>query len=173
METFPVLRSLVRGLALSSSLLLVSCDKENCETLRDELYTQKLSWQACRVDSDCEIIGGNTSDCTGILSCNLAVNSHFVLEAERRIASLPEETVECHRCGSPNCPEGEIAYCDPAYRRCVIVKAFIDGGKPAAGFAPGGAPGTGGFSGEGGDLGAGGSSGSPGDGSLQTPSPQQ
>ena len=164
--TKPMERILLRSLATMTVFLsgsaLVSCDKENCESLRDELYAQKLTWQECRTSTDCQLVGGNGQDCTGIMSCNLAVNVKFRKEAERRIASLPEETVDCHRCGSPNCPEGEIAYCDPNYHRCTIVKEFIGDGSPSGGFSSGGRPAAGGQSGTGGLEGTGGSSGGSG-----------
>ncbi|HVW29692.1 MAG TPA: hypothetical protein VHC69_30220 [Polyangiaceae bacterium] len=156
---------LLRVAALLSGSLLVMCDNADCEKLRDDLYADRLRWQACEEDSDCEIIGGNTADCTGIFSCNLAVNAHSVKDAERRIASLPEESVDCHKCNSPNCPDGEIALCDSVYKRCIIVKDVTDG-RATSDYTPntGGVPATGGTdstgaAGLGADSGAGGTGG--------------
>jgi len=109
-------------------LPLTQCNVDNCEKKRDELSVIKHTWERCDRDVDCLIIGGNTSDCTGVLACNLAVNRLYRDQAERRIASLPEETVDCVRCASPNCPEGELAVCEPISHECIIVKDVIDGG---------------------------------------------
>src|SRR5215471_19127455 len=157
MEPFALLRSLGRAALLLSGAMLLHCDNASCEKLRDDLYAQKLTWQACKTSLDCEIIGGNMADCSGVMSCNLAINVRYRKEAERRIASLPEESVDCHKCGSPNCPEGEIPYCDPVIKTCTIVKDFLGegGGIPTMGFTSGGARGSGG-------TGSGGSPGSSG-----------
>jgi hypothetical protein len=162
------LRSLAKATVFLSGFALVNCDNANCESMRDDLYALKLSWQDCKSTDECQLVGGNGQDCTGIMSCNMAVNVKFVKEADRRIASLPEETVQCHKCGSPNCPEGELVYCEPHYHRCIVVKEFIDMGPPSSGFSSGGRPETGGQSATGGLGGSGGNSGTGGDG-LQPP----
>src|SRR5215471_16781838 len=138
MEPFALLRSLGRAALLLSGAMLLHCDNASCEKLRDDLYAQKLTWQACKTSLDCEIIGGNMGDCSGVMSCNLAINVRYRKEAERRIASLPEESVDCHKCGSPNCPEGGIPYCDPVIKTCTIVKDFLGegGGIPTMGSLP-------------------------------------
>lgn len=152
----------LRAAAVLSGLLGITCDNADCEKLRDDLYTDRLKWEGCDQDEDCELVGGNTSDCTGIFSCNLGVNSRYVKDAVRRIASLPEESVDCHKCGSPNCPEGNIVVCDPAYHRCIVVKELVNGGGASV-YLPtkstGGSTGTGGATdipGAGGDTGTGG-----------------
>jgi hypothetical protein len=160
MERFA--RSLARATVFLSGFALVDCENANCESLRDDLYAQKLSWQECRTSADCQLVGGNGLDCTGIMSCNMAINVRFRKEAERRIASLPEETVDCKKCGSPNCPEGDIPYCDQVNHRCLVVKEIIDTGPPNMGF--GGRPETGGEAGVGGEAASGGSSGTGGEG---------
>jgi uncharacterized membrane protein YgcG len=171
MKSLALYRSIASAALVLSGLSLLHCDKANCESLRDDLYAQKLAWQQCKTSADCQIIGGNTQDCTGILSCNLAINVRHREEAERRIASLPEESVECHKCGSPNCPTGDIPYCDPATHTCVVVDSFLggDGGAsmgfepPATGGRGSGGSGSGGYAGSGGSGGSGGSAGLPAD----------
>jgi hypothetical protein len=122
-----------RSLALSLLVLCAvaasfatSCNVSHCEDLRDELSALKQKWQACQTDFDCTIVGGNVKDCTGILSCNTAVNKLHRLEAERRIASLPEETVDCVLCKSPNCVDGIIPLCDQTTKTCIIVTEIIE-----------------------------------------------
>lgn len=113
----------------------IQCNNADCEALRDELYLAKLEWEACKTHADCMLIGGNTKDCTGVFSCNLAINRSRRQEAERRILSLPEETADCIECASPNCPEGEIAFCEPVSHRCLIVKEILDGGLASVSYA--------------------------------------
>jgi hypothetical protein len=124
-----------------------SCNTAHCEDLRDELFALKKKWQACATDADCFLVGGNVKDCTGILSCNTAVNKMYRRDAERRIASLPEETVDCMLCQSPNCEHGMITLCEPTTKACIIVTELLeppDAGveEPDAGEMPdaGGVP---------------------------------
>jgi hypothetical protein len=72
-------------------------------------------------------------------------------DAERRIASLPEETVDCMACKGPNCISGEITLCEPVTKTCIIVTEILDGGTtpppsgmPDAGDMPAGSLGDGG-----------------------------
>ena len=104
-----------------AALLTTSCNVQHCETLRDDLSAQKQTWQTCQADSDCTIVGGNTKDCTGIFYCNTPINRVHREEAERRIASLPEETVDCIECKGPNCISGTIPLCDQVTKTCIIV----------------------------------------------------
>lgn len=155
--------------ALLASILLVAlpgiqCNKASCEDLRDELHAQKLVWQACESDLDCVIVGGSTRDCSGIMSCNFAVHRKFRGDAERRIASLPEETQDCFECASPNCESGELPHCEPVSGRCLVVTRLVevDGGSTiGGGFVPpaGGAGRNNGDVGGSGNAGTGGSGG--------------
>jgi hypothetical protein len=115
-------------------LPFVGCNHSNCEVLRDDLYAQKLKWQQCDSDLDCMEIGGNSKDCTGILSCNLSINRRYRDEAVRRIASLPEDSVDCMLCVSPNCEEGMISICEPVTKQCLLVTKILDGGAASASF---------------------------------------
>jgi uncharacterized membrane protein YgcG len=137
--------------------LTMSCNNANCEHLRDELFAKKTTWQECVRDEDCIKVGGNGKDCTGILSCDFAVNRVYRDAAERRVASLPQESVDCTECSTPNCVAGDIAMCEPVTHQCIIVTGILDDGTGGNGSpeASGGS-GTGG-SGSGGS----GSGGSP------------
>jgi hypothetical protein len=125
-------------------MLIASCNTQHCERLRDELFAQKLKWQACESNVDCIIVAGNNKDCTGVLSCQIAVNREYRPEAERRIASLPEETVDCMECQSPGCVDGDIPFCEPTTKQCIIVTRILDDGSPATSIVPpdGGAGGS-------------------------------
>lgn len=114
----------------------IQCNRSNCEDLRDELHAQKLGWQSCEQHEDCIIVGGNTADCTGIMSCNFAVNRQYRHAADRRVASLPEETADCFECASPNCIRGEITLCEPVSGRCIIVTEILDDGSSQAAAEP-------------------------------------
>jgi hypothetical protein len=127
------------------AMLGTQCNKAHCEDLRDDLFALRRSWQTCQQHSDCILVGGNPADCTGILSCNLAVNRGKRLEAQRRIASLPEETLDCMECQSPNCERGNLTYCEPVTHLCIVVTEIVDldAGVLKMDLAP---PGTGGRS---------------------------
>jgi hypothetical protein len=127
------------------AMLGTQCNKAHCEDLRDELFALRRSWQTCQQHSDCILVGGNPGDCTGILSCNLAVNRGKRLEAERRIASLPEETLDCMECQPPNCEKGEMVYCEPVTHLCIVITDVVDldAGVLKVDLSP---PGTGGRS---------------------------
>lgn len=134
------------------ALLGVRCNSAECESKRDELWALKDRWTQCQSDLDCVKILGTPGDCTGILSCDFAINRVNRLEAERRMASLPEETVDCTSCSGPNCVSGLITLCEPVSQRCILVTSILDGGTT---------PGTGGT-----DPGTGGTD--PGEGSAGT-----
>jgi hypothetical protein len=118
----------ILGPTLLLALLGAGCNNTQCENLRDELWRKKQEWSRCSAHTDCMKILGNPGDCTGIMSCNFAVNLKSRLEADRRIASLPEETVDCTECTSPNCVAGNIALCEPTSGRCILVTEILDGG---------------------------------------------
>jgi hypothetical protein len=110
------------------ALLGVRCNTAECEAKRDELWALKDSWTRCQHDLDCVKILGNSGDCSGILTCDFAANRNARLEAERRIASLPEETTDCVQCTSANCVTGVITLCEPVSQRCLLVTEILDGG---------------------------------------------
>jgi hypothetical protein len=129
------LRAMI-GLTLLLPVLGTSCNNAQCESLRDELTSTKRRWARCTTHTDCIKIGGSSGDCTGIMTCDFAVNRSFRLEAERRIASLPEETVDCTQCTSANCVAGDIAWCEPRSGQCIVVTEILDAGQtPSEGGA--------------------------------------
>src|SRR5689334_2909904 len=69
-----------------------------CEAERDKLIAQKRVWAACNPangDDDCIILGGQESDCTGVLKCDFAVSRTKRAEAERVALSLATEQIVC------------------------------------------------------------------------------
>jgi hypothetical protein len=116
------------GLCLALALPSASCNYSHCESLRDDLFAKKLKWQQCEKDSDCYKVFGNRKDCTGIFSCDLGVNRVYRNDADRRIASLGEDTVDCMECATPNCVAGAITLCEPVSHQCVLVTSILDGG---------------------------------------------
>ena len=115
------------------ALLEVRCNSAECESKRNELWALKDSWSHCQSDLDCIKILGNSGDCSGILTCDFAANRSARLEAERRIASLPEETTDCTQCISPNCVSGLITVCEPVSQRCLLVTTILDAGTDTDG----------------------------------------
>jgi len=126
------------------ALLGVRCNTAECEAKRDELWALKDSWTRCQQDLDCVKILGSSADCSGILSCDFAINRNARLEAERRIASLPEETTDCVHCTSPACVSGLITLCEPVSQRCILVTQILDGGTDSEGSGGTTGEGTGG-----------------------------
>jgi hypothetical protein len=123
-----------RVLFLAGLLLAATqCNNSECESLRDDLTREKLEWQRCARDEDCIIVGGNLKDCTGVLACNFAVNRDRRIEAERRVVSLPEDTVDCMQCSPPNCVDGELAICEPVTQRCIVVTDLVEPTPPPEG----------------------------------------
>lgn len=127
------------------ALPLLRCDVSHCEKMRDDLTALKEKWGECETSLDCIKVFGNDKDCTGILSCDFAVNRMYRQEAERRVASLPEETVDCIECQPPNCVSGELSYCEPVTRRCIVITDLI-GGSPGISTDPKGGMTSGGAS---------------------------
>jgi hypothetical protein len=123
------------------ALPLVQCNMSHCENMRDELHAQKIKWGECETSLDCIKIFGNRKDCTGIMSCDFSVNRKYREEAERRVASLPEETVDCIECQSPNCVQGKLDWCEPVTKQCMVITDLLDG-SPDAPTATGGVTST-------------------------------
>jgi hypothetical protein len=125
----PMSTSTLSRILAAAAVVLVpgACNRANCEALRDELYDHKVEWQRCETTVDCIKVPGNPGDCSGIFSCDLAVNRNHRLTVERRIASLPEESVDCLQCQSPNCVTGDLAICEPITKQCIIISEILDG----------------------------------------------
>lgn len=123
------IRTLPSALVVLSLLCvpLLQCNHENCDRLREDLLEEKNSWNECTRHEECILVGGNSQDCTGVMACNFAVHREHRLAAERRVLQLPEDTVDCLVCASPNCESGDIPFCEPVSGRCMIVTEIIEG----------------------------------------------
>lgn len=136
------LRMLVGSLLLATT----QCDHSQCDDMRDKLAGLKDTWQACLNDADCVVVGGNSKDCTGILSCNFAIHRLHRNEAERVVASLPEDTLDCTECSPPSCIGGSTAHCDTATAHCstdtVVPAPVPSSSSTASGAQDGGAAGA-------------------------------
>jgi hypothetical protein len=118
--------------ALGTSAPLTGCGETNgCQRLRNDTYNSKLIWGACDPSepAPCILVGGNTGDCTGVLSCNFAVNRNYRETAERAVLSIAAQSLGCYVCATPNCPQGNTAWCEPVTRECIIVDVVVDAGS--------------------------------------------
>jgi hypothetical protein len=113
---------------------------QTCENLRTELRVQRQSWDGCdpnKGDEQCAIVGGDSSDCTGVFQCSFAVNKNNLTAAQNAVVDNSIRQGACADfCPSPICPGGTVAICDHSINRCVIPFADPDGG--AAQASPGG-----------------------------------
>jgi len=120
-----------------STVTLSACGESGgCTKLRNDLYATKEKWDACDPadgPTACIKVSGNTRDCTGVLSCDFAVNPHHRAEAEQQVLTVGQQSQGCFLCATPNCIGGDIAYCEPISRRCIIVTTLDDAGGPQFG----------------------------------------
>jgi hypothetical protein len=111
-------------------------DSGGCMSVRDSTYALLETWEACdpqKVDA-CIIEPGNPKDCTGVLTCEFAVNPLYRSQAEQTMLIMGEESRGCGLCAVPNCLTGTAAYCEPASRRCLIIEsAEPDAGATGSG----------------------------------------
>jgi hypothetical protein len=114
-------------LAMSASFgttgALTACgESASCKRLRDDTFAQRTTWETCDpLDPDpCIKVFGNPKDCTGVLSCDFAVNPQHRTEAEKAVLTIGQESQGCYLCATPNCPTGGYALCDPGSRRCAL-----------------------------------------------------
>jgi hypothetical protein len=111
----------------------------SCTQLRSSLYASKEIWDACdpalpNPDSQCIFIPGNPKDCTGVLSCEFAVNRKFRADAEMAVYTVGQQSQGCYLCAQPECIAGELGYCEPVSKRCILVSGFSAGGEPIGGL---------------------------------------
>ena len=102
-----------------------------CTNLREATYASLETWQACDPAGpadQCIIEAGNPKDCTGVLSCDFAINPKYRAEAETMVYAIGQQSQGCYLCAVPNCITAEIGYCEPISRRCLGVSAVTDGG---------------------------------------------
>jgi hypothetical protein len=112
-----------------------------CDSLRNSTYTSLQTWQACdpQDPTSCIYQPGNPKDCTGVLSCDFAVNPIHRAEAEEAVQTIGQKSQSCYLCATPNCIQGSIPWCEPVSRRCMLVTQLLDGGTPVSVPAEGGA----------------------------------
>jgi hypothetical protein len=125
---------LVTATSLGTSVSLTACGESgSCTKLRDDTYAAKSTWEACNPDDPepCIKVFGNTKDCTGVLSCDFAVNPHHRSEAEKSVLTIASQSQGCYLCAIPNCVSGDITLCEPVSRRCIVVTMLTDSGATA------------------------------------------
>jgi hypothetical protein len=123
------------GAALATSVAttasLTACGETgDCARLRNDTYAQKLVWGACdpAVDNQCIKVPGNPRDCTGVLSCDFAVTRPYREQAEQVVLTIAQQSQGCFLCATPSCLAGDIAWCEPVSRQCLLITALVDGG---------------------------------------------
>ncbi len=129
----------IGGLVLCSSFAvgvpLTACgDSPSCAKVRNDTYAAKRTWDACNPDDPeaCIKVFGNPKDCTGVLSCDFAVNPNYRAEAEQAVLTIPGQSVGCYQCALPNCVSGDLALCERVSRRCILVSMVTEAGVTAS-----------------------------------------
>ena len=77
-------------------------------------------------------------DCTGVLSCNFAVNRTYRETAEQAVLTIGAQSQGCYVCATPNCVAGDLPYCEPVTRECILITDLLEGGTPVSVQAEGG-----------------------------------
>jgi len=112
--------------------------------LRQNEYANLETWQACDpagAAGQCIVEAGNPKDCTGVLSCNFAINAKFRAEAEMAVYTSGQQSQGCYLCATPSCIAAEEGICEPISRRCIGVSGTTSsGGLLFAGEDAGGTP---------------------------------
>lgn len=130
------------GWIAASSLVsapLTACGESgSCAKLRSDNYALKETWDACDPGDPepCIKVFGNPKDCTGVLACDFAVNPHHRAEAEQTVLTIGEQSQGCFLCAVPNCASGDLAWCEPVSRRCILVTMLTDAGPSIADQPP-------------------------------------
>jgi hypothetical protein len=113
-------------------------DADSCASTRASTYNALEIWQACTPGdvNACIIEPGNPKDCTGVLTCEFAVNPRYRAAAEEAMLSIGEQSRGCYQCSIPNCLSGSTAYCEPVSKRCLVLGdvVTIDGGAGGGGL---------------------------------------
>ena len=125
------------------SLSIAACgETADCKNLRETTYANKRTWDACDPNetNPCIKVPGNQKDCTGVLTCDFAVNRPFRDQAELAVYKIGEQSQGCFLCAVPNCIAGEIPFCEPVSRRCIIISQLLDDGGIVQGSADSGSP---------------------------------
>jgi hypothetical protein len=112
--------------------VLTACgESSGCTQLRTDTYALLEQWGQCDPDiplGDCIIEPGNPKDCTGVLACPFAINPLYRSDAEQRMLTMGQQSQGCYLCAIPNCPQGDLAWCEPVSHRCMVISALLDGG---------------------------------------------
>jgi hypothetical protein len=126
--------SLLAVPAASSSI--EACGESGaCTQLRQQTFANLQTWAACdpslpNPNSQCIFVAGNPKDCTGILTCEFAVNLKFREVAELTVATMGEQSQGCYLCAVPSCITASDPYCEPVSRECIVVSGFTSSGSP-------------------------------------------
>jgi hypothetical protein len=111
-----------------------------CTQLRQTEYQNLVAWQECDPSAppftQCLQIAGNPKDCTGVLSCNFAVNANHRADAEQAVLTAGQQSQGCFLCAVPNCLGGDLTYCEPHSHRCELAQEVLDGGAVIQGSSP-------------------------------------
>ncbi len=126
------------ALALAAATLAANgsgCAVETCDSLRTTLEVDRRTWAACdpeQGDSQCAIVGGDPMDCTGVLTCDFAVNVSMLAQAQKEVVDNSVHSKICaDYCSAPNCAQDSPPVCDPVTRECTIVYLTqAEGGAP-------------------------------------------
>jgi hypothetical protein len=107
----------------------------SCTQLRNTTYSNLQTWEACEPQDPeaCIPVAGNPKDCTGVLTCDFAVNPHYRTQAEQAVLTIGQQSQTCFLCAVPNCGGG-TPMCEPVSRRCILagLAAPSDAGTAAA-----------------------------------------
>src|SRR5947199_5647333 len=85
-------------LAVAGVLVATACgESDGCKALRDQTYANKRVWDACEPDpfnpfKDCIKVAGNPKDCSGVLTCDFAVNARYRDVAELAVYKIGEQS---------------------------------------------------------------------------------
>ncbi len=118
---------------VSGTVGLTACgDSASCTKTRNDTFAKLQNWQSCNPEdvAPCIKVAGNPRDCSGVLSCDFAVNLGSRVEAEQTVLTIGNETQGCYLCATPNCVAGDLAICEPFSRKCIIVSGIVDAGGP-------------------------------------------
>jgi hypothetical protein len=133
----------------AASVSIEACGESgSCTQLRSTMYQNKEVWDACdptvqNPNDQCIFIPGNPKDCTGVLTCEFAVNRKYRADAEMAVYTIGQQSQGCYLCAVPECISGELGYCEPVSRRCILVTGFTPSGLPIGGLLDAGTTPTG------------------------------
>src|SRR5579859_2616155 len=80
---------------VGSTLTVAACgDSSQCDKVRDQTFAQKQIWEVCEPNAldPCIKAFGNVKDCSGVLSCDFAINPMYRQEAEQAVLTIAQQT---------------------------------------------------------------------------------